>query len=207
MQQQNNEYIGINFFLRFLFNFVTAIVSFVRVSKISFLSNIERQLNGVYLHIIYDNTYIYNICPFRTQYYSFASYLFLNNAQTGIHIRVYIRQRVWPSPIRAGQHACRLLRNSMRSPSHPPCACAWVRGGWRNTEVAAAGEPFSPLSTKNDWTTPTMVGGRVAVMEVRSIGQMMNDESENIRLTDHRVSLGHTVWRGFKLVHRRPPKI
>jgi len=61
MQQQNNEYIGINFFLRFLFNFVTAVVSFVRVSKISFLSNIERQLNGVYLRIIYDIILIFII--------------------------------------------------------------------------------------------------------------------------------------------------
>jgi len=25
--------------------------------------------------------------------------------------------------------------------------------------AAAAGEPFSPLSTKNDWTTPTTAGG------------------------------------------------
>lgn len=110
----------------------------------------------MYLRIIYDNTYIYNVCPSRTQYCSSHPICFWTTHKQEF---IYIRQRVWPSPIRAGQHSCRLPRNSMRSPSHPPCVCARVRGGWRNTEAAAAGEPFSPLSTKNDWTTPTTAGG------------------------------------------------
>lgn len=60
-----------------------------------------------------------------------------------------------------------------------------------------AAEPFSPppaLTRLDDGADGEGARGVTgAVVEVRSIGQMMNDESENIRLTDHRVSLGHTV--------------
>jgi len=63
---------------------------------------------------------------------------------------------------------------------------------------ATAGEPFSPPPALPRKTIGRRRGrggveGRPAVVEVRSIGQMMNDESENIRLTDHRVSVGHTA--------------
>jgi len=77
---------------------------------------------------------------------------------------------------------------------------------------AVAVEPFSPA--RPPAVLPRKTIGRLgdegwpAVVEVRSIGQMMNDESENIRLTDHRGSFSDTRCdEGFKLVHRRPPKI
>jgi len=97
---------------------------------------------------------------------------------------------------------CRFTRNLMRSPSRPPGVVGGVGEGdetlyiylrWRRRW--RLGQPFSPPPAALTRKTNGHGGGKgwPAVVEVRSIGQMMNDESENIRLTDHRVSLGHTV--------------
>lgn len=75
-------------------------------------------------------------------------------------------------------------------------------------DAGAAKTLFLKYDERRDRTAG--VGTRTGlVMEVRgNERRMMNDESENIRLTDHRGSLSDTTCdEGFKLVHcRRLPR-